>query len=316
MRRNIIRITAIILALAMILVCSASLFAEREPSEEEQPAAKEAVETHAVTPARRSDRKNTEASAFEEDAAKTTARPAAPRTPYTAGATARDGIWDERHEAAPMQDKVSDDAAPSKEDGYIADSLAEAEETAPRVAEKNAETACAPKTSGGTAEDRMQTASGVPQENAADSTVPASGAASESTAGDAGQDAATVSEEEDRYDALALSDGDLELLARLVYLEARGEPYEGQVAVAEVVLNRVLSDRFPDTVEEVIYQTGQFTPASYLESTTPGEEQYEAVADAVDGEACVTGENVVFFSGAPYNDRVYAVIGNHYFCEL
>ena len=108
----------------------------------------------------------------------------------------------------------------------------------------------------------------------------------------------------------------LELLARLVYLEARGEPYDGQVAVAEVVLNRVVSDRFPDTVEEVIYQTGQFTPASYLESTTPGEEQYEAVADAVDGETCVTGEDVVFFSGAPYNDRVYAVIGNHYFCEL
>lgn len=120
----------------------------------------------------------------------------------------------------------------------------------------------------------------------------------------------------DRYASLTLSEEDLELLARLVYLESRGEPYEGQVAVAEVVLNRVLSDRFPDTVEEVIYQAGQFTPASYIESTTPGAEQYEAVADAVNGETCVTGENVVFFSGAPYNDRIYAVIGNHYFCEL
>ncbi len=121
---------------------------------------------------------------------------------------------------------------------------------------------------------------------------------------------------DDRYASLALSDGDLEILARLVYLEARGEPYEGQVAVAEVVLNRVLSDRFPDTVEEVVYQTGQFTPAALIESTTPGEEQYEAVADAVDGTECVTGADVVFFSGAPYNDQVYAVIGNHYFCEL
>lgn len=115
---------------------------------------------------------------------------------------------------------------------------------------------------------------------------------------------------------LRFQTGDLEILARLVYLEARGEPYEGQVAVAEVVLNRVLSDRFPDTVEEVVYQTGQFTPAALIESTTPGEEQYEAVADAVDGTECVTGADVVFFSGAPYNDQVYAVIGNHYFCEL
>lgn len=121
---------------------------------------------------------------------------------------------------------------------------------------------------------------------------------------------------DDRYASLALSDGDLEILARLVYLEARGEPYEGQVAVAEVVLNRVLSDWFPDTVEEVVYQAGQFTPAALIESTTPGEEQYEAVADAVDGTDCVTGPDVVFFSGAPYNDQVYAVIGNHYFCEL
>ncbi len=71
------------------------------------------------------------------------------------------------------------------------------------------------------------------------------------------------------------------------------------MAVAEVVLNRVVSDRFPDTVEEVIYQTGQFTPASYIESTTPGEEQYEAVADAVDGETCVTGEDVVFSPARP-----------------
>ena len=121
---------------------------------------------------------------------------------------------------------------------------------------------------------------------------------------------------EDRYASLTLSENDLELLARLVYLESRGEPYEGQVAVAEVVLNRVLSDRFPDTVEEVLYQTGQFTPAARLSQTTPTEEQYEAVADAVDGTTCVLGPDVVFFSGAPYNDQVYAVIGNHTFCEL
>ena len=123
-------------------------------------------------------------------------------------------------------------------------------------------------------------------------------------------------EDAGRYASLMLSAEDLELLARIVYLEARGEPYEGQVAVAEVVLNRVLSERFPDTVAEVLYQTGQFTPAPYLESTAPGEEQYEAAADAADGLACVTGADVMFFSGAPYNARVYIVIGGHYFSSI
>ena len=55
-------------------------------------------------------------------------------------------------------------------------------------------------------------------------------------------------------------DGDLRRLAAIIYCEARGEPYEGQVAVATVVMNRVESTRFPNTVEEVIAQPNQFTP--------------------------------------------------------
>jgi hypothetical protein len=54
---------------------------------------------------------------------------------------------------------------------------------------------------------------------------------------------------------------DLDLLARLISAEARGEPYEGQVAVGAVVLNRVNSPNFPNTIREVIYQKGQFTSA-------------------------------------------------------
>ena len=58
----------------------------------------------------------------------------------------------------------------------------------------------------------------------------------------------------------AQADGDLRRLAAIIYCEARGEPYEGQVAVATVVMNRVESTRFPNTVEEVISQPNQFTP--------------------------------------------------------
>ena len=58
------------------------------------------------------------------------------------------------------------------------------------------------------------------------------------------------------------SNSDLNLLARLVYAESRGEPYSGQVAVASVVLNRVKSSSFPNSVAGVIYQAGAFSVVS------------------------------------------------------
>ncbi len=59
---------------------------------------------------------------------------------------------------------------------------------------------------------------------------------------------------------VTFAEGDLKLLANLIYCEAGGEPYEGQVAVGAVVINRVLSSKFPDTVVGVIYQKRQFSP--------------------------------------------------------
>ena len=60
---------------------------------------------------------------------------------------------------------------------------------------------------------------------------------------------------------VSFADGDRALLANLIYCEAGGEPYEGQVAVGAVVINRVLSSVFPDTVSGVIYAPKQFSPA-------------------------------------------------------
>ena len=54
----------------------------------------------------------------------------------------------------------------------------------------------------------------------------------------------------------------LALLARVISAEARGEPYSGQVAVGAVIMNRVRSASYPNSIEAVIYQSGQFTPAS------------------------------------------------------
>lgn len=130
----------------------------------------------------------------------------------------------------------------------------------------------------------------------------------------------TASGDEGRYAGLAISDEDIELLARLVWHEARGESFEGQVAVIEVVLNRMLSAYFPNTVEEVIFQRcgeiWQFSPAPYLHTADPGEEQYIAVYTALEGESHVLAADTVFFSTVPYNTSLDKIIGNHYFCKI
>ena len=77
---------------------------------------------------------------------------------------------------------------------------------------------------------------------------------------------------------------DRNLLARCVYAESRGEPYTGQVAVAAVILNRVKSPKFPDTVSGVIYQPYAFTCVSDGQiNYTPDQTAYNAVDDALNG---------------------------------
>jgi len=120
----------------------------------------------------------------------------------------------------------------------------------------------------------------------------------------------------ERYAGIEISDSEMTELAALIYLEARGEPFEGQQAVAEVVLNRVLSDEFPDTVHGVIYDTKygvQFTPYRQVASTTPTDTQYDAVSGALYGDL-ILDEGVLYFSRGAYNSRLYATIGGHVFC--
>lgn len=112
---------------------------------------------------------------------------------------------------------------------------------------------------------------------------------------------------------------DCELIAKIVYLEARGEPLEGQQAVAEVILNRVAADNFPDSVEEVVFQgmdgngALQFTTARCLDEAEPSDEQYAAVGQALYGEP-VLPMDVVFFSTTGENSRTWGAIGGHIFC--
>jgi N-acetylmuramoyl-L-alanine amidase len=80
------------------------------------------------------------------------------------------------------------------------------------------------------------------------------------------------------------SANDLKMMANAVYGEARGEPYEGQVAVAAVILNRIDSPLFPNTVNGVIFQPGAFTAVADGQIwLTPNERAKKAVQDAING---------------------------------
>lgn len=82
----------------------------------------------------------------------------------------------------------------------------------------------------------------------------------------------------------SISSSDLDLLARCVYAEARGEPYTGQVAVAAVVLNRVKNSAFPNTISGVIYQPWAFTAVNDGQiNLSPNSTAYKAARDALNG---------------------------------
>ena len=114
---------------------------------------------------------------------------------------------------------------------------------------------------------------------------------------------------------------DLNLLSRLVYGEARGEPYTGQVAVAAVVLNRVKSSSFPNTIAGVIYQSGAFDVVSDGQiNLTPNETAKKAAQDAINGWDPSYGAIYYFNPNTATNKWIWSrpvtiVIGNHRFCK-
>ena len=112
---------------------------------------------------------------------------------------------------------------------------------------------------------------------------------------------------------------DHRLLAKLVYAEARGEPYKGQVAVAAVVLNRVGSASFPNTVSGVIYQSGAFSCVDNGSiNNTPNSSCIRAALDALNGWD-PTGGCLYYYNARTAKDKwifsrtVQTVIGNHSF---
>lgn len=125
------------------------------------------------------------------------------------------------------------------------------------------------------------------------------------------------------YAASSSSTSDLQLMARAINGEARGEPYEGQVAVGAVILNRVKSSQFPNTIAGVIYQSGAFTAVSDGQINVPikeGSTVLKAARDAMNGWD-PTGGAIYYFNPATATNKwiwsrpLIKTIGKHRFCK-
>ena len=116
---------------------------------------------------------------------------------------------------------------------------------------------------------------------------------------------------------------DIQLMARAINGEARGEPYEGQVAVGAVILNRVKDSRFPNTISGVIYQSGAFTAVADGQINAPIAENstvYKAAQDAMNGWDPTGGCVYYFNPNTATNKWIWSrplvkTIGKHRFCK-
>lgn len=114
---------------------------------------------------------------------------------------------------------------------------------------------------------------------------------------------------------------DVNLLARVIYGEARGEPYAGQVAVGAVILNRVKSSQFPNTIAGVVYQSGAFDAVSDGQvNLTPDSTAKKAAQDALNGWDPSYGAIYYFNPNTATNKWIWSrpltvTIGKHRFCK-
>lgn len=113
---------------------------------------------------------------------------------------------------------------------------------------------------------------------------------------------------------LELSDNDIEWIYRIVEHEAGNQKADGKRAVAEVVLNRVYSNKFPNTVEGVLFSPGQFCSREELEKMNPSESTQEVVNQVIWGEGdYVLSMHALYFKNTPKGSKDEVKIGDHYF---
>lgn len=120
---------------------------------------------------------------------------------------------------------------------------------------------------------------------------------------------------------IQLDEIEQDMIARITMLEAGAEPDRGQQAVVEVILNRMYSDQFPDTVYEVLSQKdngcSQFVTWKNrnMDAAKPSERVKRNVKAVLDGETHILPFKTMYFSLEKENGHIQCVIGNHVFCN-
>lgn len=118
---------------------------------------------------------------------------------------------------------------------------------------------------------------------------------------------------EPRYNGLVMTEEETHLLAKLIYVEARGESEDGQQAIAEVVLNRYTSGLFGKSLSAMIQDEDAFVPRKLLNAAKPTQAQYEAIDRALYGPY-VLPKDVLFYGRVRTTDSEWGSIGGHIFC--
>ena len=115
---------------------------------------------------------------------------------------------------------------------------------------------------------------------------------------------------------IQLTEEEIDLLAKIVWVESRGESVEGQKAVVEVILNRIASEKFPNTLYEVLSQKNptQFASWKHRDSARPTEKEYASIYSVLNGETSILREDTLYFATKKLTRNLDVKIDGHYFC--
>jgi len=115
---------------------------------------------------------------------------------------------------------------------------------------------------------------------------------------------------------IQLTEEEIDLLAKILWVEARGESELGQEAVVEVILNRIISEEFPDTLYDVLSQKNptQFASWKLRDKAEPTEKEYASIHAVLEGETAVLKEDTIYFATKKLTRNLDVQIGGHYFC--
>ena len=117
--------------------------------------------------------------------------------------------------------------------------------------------------------------------------------------------------------SLDFTDEEIDLLAKIVWLESRGESDLGSACVIRVIINRILSLEFSDTMQQVLSDTNEFSSWKLIDTAKPTEREYEIIDETLRNNEYkkLLTDDTVYFSTSPRNKNIVAKVGNHYFCS-